>query len=216
MILGASQHRLGDEATYLPRQADLVFDIAGRSLPQDHASALFEAVSATLPWLGKDLGSGAHAIKGAANEHGELIINRRAKLVLRIPRTRMAEARALSGKHLALAGYEIDVGAASERAFVPFATLYAPLLLTGRAREEDFAADLMALLSERGIEHRFICGKPRGIHRAGETLRGHSLMLYDLSMDQSLRIQDEGLGLHRELGCGMFVPHKSIAPVMPD
>lgn len=216
MMLGASNRRLGDEVTYRPLRADLVFDLDGRMLPQDHVSALASAVGARLPWLASDAGSGIHAIKGAANEHGELVINKRAKLVIRTARDQLGEARILSGTQLSLDGYLLDIGAAVSREFVPFATLYAPLLLTGREREEDFAADLMALLGERGIDRRFICGKARGIVHAGQTLRGYSLMLYDLSMDQSLRIQDEGLGLHRELGCGIFVPHKSIAPVMPD
>ena len=29
-----------------------------------------------------------------------------------------------------------------------------------------------------------------------------------------LQLQDEGLGRNRLLGCGIFIPHKSIAPVV--
>jgi len=44
-------------------------------------------------------------------------------------------------------------------------------------------------------------------------LRGYSLMLDGLSAADSLRLQETGIGRHRRLGCGVFVPHKSAAAV---
>jgi hypothetical protein len=38
-------------------------------------------------------------------------------------------------------------------------------------------------------------------------------MLHALSPEQSLRLQQHGLGPQRLLGCGIFVPHKSAAAV---
>jgi hypothetical protein len=38
-------------------------------------------------------------------------------------------------------------------------------------------------------------------------------MLHGLKRAESVAIQESGLGLHRLLGCGLFVPHKSIAAV---
>ena len=40
-----------------------------------------------------------------------------------------------------------------------------------------------------------------------------SMMLHGLGPEQSLRLQQRGLGPHRLLGCGLFVPHKSAAAV---
>jgi CRISPR-associated protein Cas6 len=42
---------------------------------------------------------------------------------------------------------------------------------------------------------------------------GYSLMLHELSPDDSLRMQAIGLGKERKFGCGIFVPHKSAAAV---
>jgi hypothetical protein len=42
---------------------------------------------------------------------------------------------------------------------------------------------------------------------------GFSLMLDALSPDHSLRMLEAGLGRHRRLGCGLFVPHRSAAAV---
>jgi hypothetical protein len=48
---------------------------------------------------------------------------------------------------------------------------------------------------------------------SGQVVNTFSLMLHALPPDQSLRLQHHGLGVHRLLGCGIFVPHKSAAAV---
>jgi hypothetical protein len=38
-------------------------------------------------------------------------------------------------------------------------------------------------------------------------------MLHGLGAADSLAVQEAGLGAHRALGCGLFVPHKSVVAV---
>jgi hypothetical protein len=60
-----------------------------------------------------------------------------------------------------------------------------------------------------------VCGRWQSLERG--RLVGCSLMLSGLDREQSLRVLRHGLGGHRRLGCGLFVPHKSAAAVgMPD
>ena len=40
-----------------------------------------------------------------------------------------------------------------------------------------------------------------------------SLMVAELQPEQSVRLQQLGLGEGRTIGCGLFLPHKGIAPV---
>jgi len=40
-----------------------------------------------------------------------------------------------------------------------------------------------------------------------------SLMLADLDIDESVRLQEQGIGPHRLMGCGIFIPHKDIREV---
>ena len=40
-----------------------------------------------------------------------------------------------------------------------------------------------------------------------------SLMIADLSKEESLRLQEEGVGEKKLYGCGIFLPHKSIDAV---
>ncbi|MCK7502180.1 MAG: hypothetical protein MZW92_78915 [Comamonadaceae bacterium] len=60
---------------------------------------------------------------------------------------------------------------------------------------------------------KLIVGKRRGASADAARISGFSLMLHGLSAGHSLQVQGVGLGCNRMLGCGIFVPHKTIAAV---
>lgn len=201
---------------YTPRMVDLQFDLAGSTIPADSAQALLDALRPLLPWLGDDPGTGIQHLKGAESNSGDaaLHINRRTKLFLRVPRARIEAMQALVGQTLDLAGHALEIGAFKARSFSPFANLYAHFVDTGSSTEEQFVQDVMHELDGRfQLRCGFICGKQQTLHSASGRLTGHSLMLHDVPPHKSLQLQDEGLGRNRLLGCGVFIPHKSIAPV---
>ncbi len=201
---------------YTPQRIDLQFDLVGATIPADSAQPLLDALRPLLPWLAEDPGTGIHHLKGAESNSGDasLHINRRTKLFLRVPRTRVDATQALVGRTLDLAGHTLSVGAVKARAFSPFTSLYAHFVDTGSDTEEQFVQDIMRELVERfQLRCGFICGRRQTLQSAGGPLTGYSLMLHDLPAHKSLQLQDEGLGRNRLLGCGIFIPHKSIAPV---
>lgn len=203
---------------YAPRMIDLQFDLAGTTIPADNACLLSDALQALLPWLGEDPGTGIQHLKGAETNSGDatLNINRRTKLFVRVPRVRVDEMQALIGRSVDLAGHSLQIGSFKTREFSPFANLYAHFVDTGSATEEQFVQDVMRELDGRfQLRCGFICGKPQTLQSAAGPLHGYSLMLHDLPAHKSLQLQDEGMGRHRLLGCGIFIPHKSIAPVVP-
>lgn len=203
---------------YTPRMVDLQFDLVGATIPADSAQPLLDALLPLLPWLGDDPGTGIHHLKGAESNSGDaaLHINRRTKLFLRVPLARVEAMQALVGRSLDLAGHPLEIGTFKARPFSPFANLYAHFVDTGSSTEEQFVQDVMHELDGRFQLHcGFICGKRQTLRSASGVLAGHSLMLHGLPPHKSLQLQDEGLGRNRLLGCGVFIPHKSIAPVAP-
>ena len=60
---------------------------------------------------------------------------------------------------------------------------------------------------------KLLCGQAHRLRSPHGTLHTRSMMVADLAADDSLRLQEQGLGEGRTLGCGLFVHHKSIAPV---
>ncbi len=193
--------------------ADLRFALHGERLPADHGQALAEAVAEHLPWLAGERDAGIHAVRGAAMG-GELLgISRRARLVLRLPRARLEDARALSGRGLRVGGETLRVGDAAPWPILSSDTVYSRLVIAGPADEQPFAAALEALLGTFGAACQVVLGKPRALATREGVRRGFSVLLHGMTPDASLRLQERGLGELRLYGCGIVVPYKSIAAV---
>jgi CRISPR-associated protein Cas6 len=202
---------------YTPHMIDLQFDLVGTTIPAENAQLLADALLRLLSWLPENSGSGIQHLKGAETNTGDatLNINRRTKLFLRVPKTRVSDMLRLVGQSLDLAGHTLQVGSFKTRDFSPFANIYAHFVDTGSATEEQFVQDVMRELDGHfQLRCGFICGKRQTLQSASGPLHGFSLMLHDVPPHKSLQIQDEGLGRNRLLGCGIFIPHKSIAPVV--
>jgi len=203
---------------YAPRMIDLQFDLVGTTIPTENAQLLSVALQELVPWLGEEPGIGIQHLKGAETNSGDatLNINRRTKLFLRVPRARVDAMQRLVGQTLDLAGHVLQIGDFKTREFSPFANIYAHFVDTGSAGEEQFVQDVMRELDGRfQLRCGFICGKQQTLQSTSGPLYGYSLMLHDVPPHKSRQLQDEGLGRNRLLGCGIFIPHKSIAPVIP-
>lgn len=203
---------------YTPHMIDLQFDLAGTTIPADNAQLMSEALLRLLPWLGEDGGTGIQHLKGAETNSGDatLNINRRTKMLMRVPKARVDEMQRLVGQTLDLAGHRLQIGSFKTREFSAFANIYAHFVDTGSASEEQFVQDVMRELDGHfQLRCGFICGKQQTLQTASGPIYGYSLMLHDVPPHKSLQLQDEGMGRNRLLGCGIFIPHKSIAPVMP-
>lgn len=199
---------------YVPRFKDVQFDLEGNEIPLDHGQSLFDALASVLPWLKDEPTVGIHPIHGAPTGRNEnMVINRRIKLVLRLPIARLADVQALVGKRLDAGAGEIGVGGLKEKNLTPYGTLYSPIVDFGTDDEVEFLDLAHAELEKMGIRCGLIPGKKRKMSLAEGEISGYSLMLHDVTLQQSLLVQEDGLGRHRSFGCGIFVPHKSIKEV---
>ena len=192
---------------------DIVFSIRGHSVPRDHSFMLWRELRLCLPWLEAEAHAGIHAIRGAPANDEMLLLTQRASLVLRLPEARLADALSLSGQQLDLDGHLLHIGDARQRPLQAFPTLYSHLVCTGSDDELDFLDDVAAQLERINVACKFMCGRQRALRAEQTVIGGYSLMLHGLGADQSMLLQQTGVGGHRKLGCGLFVPHKSIAAV---
>lgn len=192
---------------------DVQFALKGEVLPRDHGYQLFLALAKLAPWIAEEGRLGIHPIQGADVGGGKLMLNRRAKLVIRAPRDRVDALMKLSGQSFELAGGTFAIGAGKLRPLTMHTPLYAHVVTTGSADEKAFAADVIRLLDELKIDSRFICGKRQTLTTEHGMEFGYSLMLHGLPIEHAILIQQQGLGTNRKLGCGIFIPHKSILPV---
>ncbi len=207
---------------------DLAFAVSCRCLALDHAHALSSALCEALPWLVHEPGAGVHLIHGAESGNGWyrpedpdrdlLYLSRRTRMTLRLPKARVDDARALGGSELDVAGHALRIGEAAVRPLSTLPTLFARYVVADAAQsEEDFLEDSAAQLREIGIPVRkLLCGRSHPLRTPDGAIFTRSLMVADLDAEQSVRLQQRGLGRRRMMGCGLFLPHKGIAPVRPD
>ena len=207
---------------------DLAFAISCRCLPLDHAHTLSSALCEALPWLAHEPGAGVHLIHGAESGNGwyrpedperdVLYLSRRTRMILRLPKARVADARALDGRELDVAGYALHIGEATVRSLSTLPTLFARYVVADTAQgEEGFLEDSAAQLREAGIPVRkLLCGRSHPLRTPEGAIFTRSLMVADLDAEQSVRLQQRGLGRRRVMGCGLFIPHKGITPVRSD
>jgi CRISPR-associated protein Cas6 len=193
---------------------DLAFPLEGRALPRDHRARLAAALAERLPWLGVAPGSGMHRLNVVAGGGAQALLAGRTRLILRVPRERAAEAAAvLAGADLMLAGEPLRLGSPVQRELLPHRTLYAHFVAAPVDDELAFLAMVDAELQALGVGCRPICGRRQELQAEAGPLPGFSLMLDGLTPADALRVLQAGLGAHRGLGCGLFVPHKSAAAV---
>ena len=171
---------------------------------------MFLELSRILPWIATEESIGIHPVHGADTGHNELILNRRAKLVVRVPKSRIEDLMALSGMHIQIGAHSLEIGKGKAKPLSLHTPLYAHCVTTGSEDEITFASDIIQLLDDMQITTRFICGRRQTLNTSEGLVYGYSLMLHDLPIEHAILIQQTGLGGNRKLGCGIFIPHKSI------
>jgi CRISPR-associated protein Cas6 len=205
---------------------DVVFSIQCRCLPVDHSYSLSQAISAALPWFADEAHAGLHTIHVAESGNGWmrpddpkalLHLSRRTRLMLRLPKQRVEDAGKLTGQTLDIGGHAMQVEKAVVKPLSAITTLFSRYLVAGEGLDEmAFMREAQSLLADMGIRpKKMLCGMERVIATPDRKIHARSLMLADLAVEESVRIQQRGLGPGRTLGCGLFLPHKDINEVRP-
>ena len=200
---------------------DMAFNIQCRSLPVDHAYALSQAILRALPWFASEERAGLHTIHVAESANGWmrpdhaddlLYLSRRTKLTLRVPKHRIEDTAKLTGQKLDIGGNAMLVEKASIKMLSSLPTVFARYVVTpDGANEDTFLQTSLAQLNEMGIRpKKMLCGIERVILTPHRPLRTRSLMLAELSAEESVKLQQQGLSSDYKLGCGIFIPHKGI------
>tara|TARA_B100001142_G_scaffold297827_1_gene320483 strand:- start:1097 stop:1771 length:675 start_codon:yes stop_codon:yes gene_type:complete len=204
------------------RMIDVAFKIQCKTLPYDHACDLSKAITSKMPWLLKDKLIGIHTLHGPESGNGwvrsekeEIFLSKRTRLILRISRSDANKAKELEGENINVLGNNIKIGQSNTKTFLIVRDLISRCVLCDKEQdEEDFLLDIKKELFTHGVPiKKAICGKAKSITINGENRFTRSLMIADLSKENSILLQDIGIGDGRIFGCGIFLPHKSIDAV---
>jgi CRISPR-associated protein Cas6 len=197
---------------------DLAFVLVGRSVPLDHGYALFSALSRIVPVLHGDRTVGVHPIRGRQTDPGVLGLTENSRLRLRLPSEQVAAYLAIAGKELELDGHRFNVGIPQVESLVPAPALASRLVTFRHAIDPArFESDV-----RRELDGLQIAGRPslvassrpgfegqpirRVVRIKGKRVIGYALRVTELTPNESVRLQEAGLGGRRRMGCGVFTP----------
>jgi CRISPR-associated protein Cas6 len=208
---------------------DLDLPVRGDTIPADHGYAFFAAICRVLPSLHADTSVGIHPVRGRLVGHRQLALTPDSRLTLRLPASRIAEALPLAGQRLDLDGAQLALGLPSIRPLVPATTLASRLVvIKGFTEPGPFLeaarrqADALGLGARLALVARANDGSLEGVtsRDAGEPIRrtlrirdktvvGFALAVAELTAEESILVQETGIGGRRRFGCGLFSPLRS-------
>lgn len=213
-----------DNENKIPEVVDVVFKIDCKMLHVDHAWALSEALAKEAPWILEEELFGLHPvhISESANgwqrpddENAEIHLSKRAHFGIRIPKSRIDDAKELSGLMLNINGHSMKLGKTSIKELVPLPTIHSRYILSNKQDTEDeFIEYVASEIQKHEIPLRkLMCGKSSELKIDGKKHFFRSIMVADLNKEHSLLLQHTGIGPHRKMGSGLFIPHKGIASI---
>tara|TARA_Y100001970_G_scaffold294214_1_gene448657 strand:+ start:5300 stop:5974 length:675 start_codon:yes stop_codon:yes gene_type:complete len=204
------------------KMIDVAYRINCKTLPYDHAYSLSEEILKNMPWLSENGLTGIQTLHGpdsgngwTRSENEEIFLSKRTRLVIRVPKPDFKKACDLEGKTLKVLGNDIEIGKASKKPFLVVRDLICRFVLTDEDLDE---SQFLQYVTKEFEEHQIqirkaICGKTKSFTVDGDKKFTRSLMIANLSKENSIKLQDVGVGIGRIFGCGIFLPHKSIDAV---
>ena len=202
--------------------AELLFSVDCRELPYDHAYELSSEILNLVPEIKKDKRNAIQTLHGPMSGNGwvrpdseNIPLSKRAKLIMRINRNQLDDIKNIEGKEITLFGNTLKIGRSKVKSFLVVKDLFCRFVMSDqKLSEDDFLNKIQNELSGLNINIRkALCGRSMVINFGEKTLYTRSLMIADLSKEESLKLQEEGVGDKKLYGCGIFLPHKSIDAV---
>jgi CRISPR-associated protein Cas6 len=186
---------------------DLHFHLAGQTVRVDHGYALFAAVSRCLPEFHQTQDARLALIRGRYIGSGLLQLLPRSRLTLRLPADQTALHINLAGKVLDLDGCKVRVGVPHSQGLEPAAALHAHIVTTKNGQDQErFATEIQRQLETQGCQGKITVGKRRTFAVHSKQVAGYSLLVSELTAEESITLQEQGLGGRGKMGCGFFQP----------
>ena len=184
---------------------DVSFKVQCKQLPLDHAYELSQVIQQVLPWFAEEPQTGIHLIHGAESGNGWirpedpdaiLSLSRRTRFMLRVPNYRIDETSELAGKKLTVAGNDLLLSAPHTKPLSALTTIFARYVAAQNIDDEEAFLNLAAqLLEEKRIRvKKMMCGRAHVLRMPGEDFQTRSLMIDGLEVEESVHLQQHGLG----------------------
>lgn len=212
-----------------PTMVDLVFKVLGSSIPQDHGYPLYAAIARVVPGIHAATDVGIFPIRGSSDEHSTVRLTSASNLRLRLAAARIPALLALAGKPMDLDGHTLRVGVPRVVPLIPAPAVTSAIvtikLAVPKSGDDFVAPDAFLEAARKQLRERGVHGEPHLlVHRAGarqgqplrrvvrvkeQTHVGYGMVIEGLTAEDSIALQEQGLGGRRLMGCGLFLPARA-------
>ena len=209
-------------AANFSEMVDLSFSVVCKELPYDHAYELSSELIKLIPEIKNDKRNAIQTLHGPMSGNGwvradgeNIFLSKRAELCLRVRKDHVEKIKEIEGKKIKLFGNDLNIGKSKMKSFLVVRDLFCRFVSCNEDLPEDiFLEEVQTELRAYKVNiNKALCGQSKRINFGDKTLYTRSLMIADLSKEEAVTLQEEGVGKHRLFGCGIFLPHKSIDAV---
>ncbi|MGK7961227.1 type I-MYXAN CRISPR-associated protein Cas6/Cmx6 [Crocosphaera sp.] len=193
---------------------DLKFPLFGDTIPFNHGYPLYGAISHQFPVIHDLETLSIHPITGKPEFPHLLHLTEDSSLCLRLPINQVPLIYRLAGKTLTLNQHKIRLGLPESQFITPHHHLYSRLVvIKGFDDPQPFLEAAQRQLNQRNITANLsLITRPQGepirriIKVKKRTLVGYGVKISDLNEQDSISLQEQGIGGKHKMGCGVFLP----------
>lgn len=210
--------RHDDSAVTLPTplMVDLRIPVMGSALPAEHGYGLLSALAHLVPSIHQNPHIGILTVAGIGDRQGKIFLTQQSHLRIRLPIEAIPSVYGVAGKRLRIGTHEIQLGIPEIFTLKPSSSLKARIVtIKGYLEPDEFEQAARIQLERLGIAGQLAILKDKTgmpvrkvLKIKRHTIVGFSTVVQGLGDEDSIRLQQLGLGGRRRMGCGFFLPCK--------
>ncbi len=198
---------------------DLAFPLTGKLLPLDNGYIIYSALSRICPNLHELKNISIHPIAGIPNSDKQLRLTKRSRLQIRISIEQIPQIyEFLVEQTFNIGQSQFYLGIPEYKALTSSSTVYSRLVVIRRCiepqvfleaaqrqlRELDIQGNIKLLKKKNGqLQCRQLVMKKK---EGTFPIRGYGVEVTDLNDEDSIKLQQQGIGGKHKMMCGVFVP----------
>ena len=209
---------------------ELSFRLRGTPLPYDHGYPMYRAVAGIVPWVGEPEQIDLAIVPIQGSPHGGFLhLTSASRLAFRLNADDVEKLAPLADQSLVVDAAVLRVGRPTEYRLRPVPGLASPFVVAENSRHSDevlewlkaefLTLDIRAVPTlrrkhghagaspaEQG-RRSFDCPYARHHRQIGDnSVVGWEVQVFGLAAEESVRLQEHGIGPGRRHGCGVFMP----------
>ncbi|BCL39689.1 type I-MYXAN CRISPR-associated protein Cas6/Cmx6 [Nostoc sp. MS1] len=203
-----------DAGNELEPFVELTFPVRGKYLPADHNYGLYAACIHLIPELRQQKYMSILTIPGFPDKQGKILLTEKSCFRVRVQIPQISLIYQLAGKSIRIGIHEIQIGIPQIFMLQPAKKLKSRIVvIKGYSEPKSFLLAAQRQLNSLGISGEIYIPTDKNGEPYRKTLKvkrytivGFTTEISGLNDEDSIKLQQLGIGGKRHLGCGYFQP----------